>query len=408
MNVLFDLITTQLSYGRGATEYVRRIYFELQNTRRFSSCEINIYAAIDSSIGQFPYADLSHEVLKKECIGIIDIHGKKLSEIAHKYSIDTIFVGLSQVWAERYDLSGLTCKVITITHDLNAEEVESIRLFSYLSLFKSASAQVRQFASRIVKYIENKMGLIGKPLAEMFDVLKTNPNWVCVTVSEYSKHTLIFHHAISADKIKVLFSPERIIKWNDQGIENQKLKEIIESGQKYYLIVSASRPGKNARKAVETFKSYRDYVLKHCNNTAELPIIVTLGMGCDDINNGHIDIKSVSESDLAWAYKKCYALMYPSFFEGFGYPPVEAMKFGIPVLASNVTSIPEVLGDAPIYFSPFFKSDIFKAFCTLTDDNYKQFQKKSTERYSVICKQQNRDLKELLDIIINITDKEIK
>lgn len=399
MNILFDFITTQLCFGGGAGEYVRRVYYELQDECKRSSDEINIFAAIDTKIDKFPYPDLAPAQLSKTCTGIIDMHGKSLRDIVHEYRIDTVFVGLSQAWSERYDFRGVDCKVITVTHDLNGEEVEDIRLFSYLSLFNPAIAQCRQIISRTVRYMRCLLGLQKQPLARMFSVLKGNPQWVCITVSDYSKHSLMRHYDIPPKHIRVLFSPERIMKCNDGEIEDRCLKDVIDSGKKYYLIVSANRPGKNAGKALEAFRCYRQYLRESKACTDNLPIIVTVGMGRGNMFEGHIDIKTLSESDLEWAYRKCYALVYPSFFEGFGYPPVEAMKFGAPVLASNVTSMPEVLGDAPVYFSPFYVSDIFRAFCSLTDENYEELKERSVRRYAQLAKKQDCALTALIGLI---------
>ena len=61
---------------------------------------------------------------------------------------------------------------------------------------------------------------------------------------------------------------------------------------------------------------------------------------------------SGSDENLAQAYKKAAALVYPSFYEGFGLPPIEAMNYGCPVIASDKGSIPEICKDAAIYFDP--------------------------------------------------------
>ena len=54
-------------------------------------------------------------------------------------------------------------------------------------------------------------------------------------------------------------------------------------------------------------------------------------------------------------------LVYPSFYEGFGLPPIEAMASGTPVIASNLTSIPEVVGDAAVLINPYNQEDISEA-----------------------------------------------
>jgi glycosyltransferase involved in cell wall biosynthesis len=60
----------------------------------------------------------------------------------------------------------------------------------------------------------------------------------------------------------------------------------------------------------------------------------------------------VSDDELTWLYRNCYANLYPSLFEGFGLPVLEGMQFGAPTLTSNSTSIPEVAGDAAILLAP--------------------------------------------------------
>lgn len=119
------------------------------------------------------------------------------------------------------------------------------------------------------------------------------------------------------------------------------------------------------------------------------------------VGYGIENLDFLSDSDLSAAMEHCYALVYPSYFEGFGYPPLEAMKYGRPVLCSNTTSMPEILGDAPIYFSPLYESAIFKAFCDLSEDNYAYYSNKSKERYDLVSKRQNEDLQKLVQLILS-------
>ncbi len=66
----------------------------------------------------------------------------------------------------------------------------------------------------------------------------------------------------------------------------------------------------------------------------------------------------VPDEDLAAFYKNALAFVFPSLSEGFGLPPLEAMQFGVPVVASNATCIPEVCGDAALYFDPRDRDDV--------------------------------------------------
>lgn len=74
----------------------------------------------------------------------------------------------------------------------------------------------------------------------------------------------------------------------------------------------------------------------------------------------------VDDEALQWLYQNCFALLYPSLFEGFGLPVLEAMSLGAPVITSNVTSIPEIVGDAGLLVDPYEEEDILQAMLNLS------------------------------------------
>jgi glycosyltransferase involved in cell wall biosynthesis len=76
----------------------------------------------------------------------------------------------------------------------------------------------------------------------------------------------------------------------------------------------------------------------------------------------------LSEMEFSALFASCYALVFPSLYEGFGMPVLEAMTMGKPVLCSNVTSLPEVAGDAALYFSPRKPEELLGAMERLTED----------------------------------------
>ena len=239
-------------------------------------------------------------------------------------------------------------------------------------------------------------GLMEKDSGSLEIALKLfdkRPDNEIITVSNYSKYSISYNFDCPEDKIHVLYSPERIYNTGVSGrtsICNSKLRDIIKVGKPYYLMVNAERDTKNIKKVLRVFEHFSKV---HTN-----ALIVTVGYKRETLPN-HVDLCFLDDYDLEMAYKNCYALVYPSYFEGFGYPPVEAMKYGKPVLSSNVCSMPEILGDAPIYFSPFYESAIFAAFCKL-DDDYHLFAEKSLDRFRIIAERQNADMKELLDLLL--------
>ena len=90
--------------------------------------------------------------------------------------------------------------------------------------------------------------------------------------------------------------------------------------------------------------------------------------------------RSIGVQSLRWVGRLCavvtvgrlvgaaVALVYVSYFEGFGIPVAEAMKCGVPVIAANATSLPEVAGDAAVYCEPFDVEDIARAMRTVVQD----------------------------------------
>ncbi len=81
-------------------------------------------------------------------------------------------------------------------------------------------------------------------------------------------------------------------------------------------------------------------------------------LGLDPMRVRHL---SGDDASLAYLYRKATAFVYPSLYEGFGLPPLEAMSLGCPVLCSNTSSMPEVVGDAGLFFDPLDSEAIRQA-----------------------------------------------
>jgi glycosyltransferase involved in cell wall biosynthesis len=106
------------------------------------------------------------------------------------------------------------------------------------------------------------------------------------------------------------------------------------------------------------------------------PLVVAGGKGWleDDLQEyvGKLNLNEsvkllgyVSDEALNWLYRNCFAFIFPSLYEGFGLPVLEAMSLGAAVIASNATSIPEVAGDAAHHIDPLSETDMTDAMCLL-------------------------------------------
>jgi len=110
-----------------------------------------------------------------------------------------------------------------------------------------------------------------------------------------------------------------------------------ESAKLYILYVGNDYPHKNLERLKLTYAKLKEWGLDY-----EL-ILIT---------------KFVSEQELDNLYKNASLFVFPSLYEGFGLPPLEAMKRGVPVVSSNASCLPEILGNAVLYFNPLNVDDI--------------------------------------------------
>ena len=110
----------------------------------------------------------------------------------------------------------------------------------------------------------------------------------------------------------------------------------------------------------------------------------------------------VDEEELEQLYHDAYCFVYPSLNEGFGYPPLEAMHYGVPVLASSYSSINEVCQGAVMYFNPFAIEEIANRILQIENKEIRErYSKLAKEQYLKITEMQKKDLDGLIDFIFN-------
>lgn len=170
-----------------------------------------------------------------------------------------------------------------------------------------------------------------------------------LTVSEFSKKEITSTYKYPARKTSVIY--------NAAGQEFLPGKR--NESEIYFLTVASGNYHKNHHGMIEAFLKFkkenpesRDIKLKIIGDALNVSSHTIRKM--KDIEFlGRID-----DSELINLYQNAYAFIFPSFYEGFGIPPLEAQSCGCPVLASNKASIPEILGDSALYFDPFNKDEI--------------------------------------------------
>lgn len=180
-------------------------------------------------------------------------------------------------------------------------------------------------------------------------------DWV-VAISEASRaHYLSVFPHFPEERIRVIYPCSRFADSSLQG-KRPKALDAIAAGE-YWLNVGTIEPRKNQRRLVEAYARYLAL------GGVPMPLVLAGGKGwlMEDFqcHLSALGIEAqivmtgyVTDDELIWLYRNCYANLYPSLFEGFGLPVLEGMQFGAPTLTSTSSSIPEVAGDAAILLDP--------------------------------------------------------
>lgn len=176
-----------------------------------------------------------------------------------------------------------------------------------------------------------------------------------IAITNFAKSEILKHYSSVSDKINVAyngfndFSKEPIILKN---ISNNILKF---SDKPYILTVSSISPRKNIDgliKAFDLIKDKIDYKLIVAGKNGWMYEYVFKLVETLNLENRVVFTGGINDDELKFLYKNAKLFVYPSFYEGFGLPPLEAMSYEIPCVVSDRTSIPEVVGDAAIIVDP--------------------------------------------------------
>ncbi len=381
-NILFDLISIQ-SFINGGGEYTKKILNELAKNK-----DIRIWGLYDSRL-QFIGKDkaFSYEC----CTDLLDISKHNISYYISHHNIDTFFIGIAQRYF-KYDLTHITCRTLVTIHDIGDLEGYSNNLHF---LYKKNIKGWLRINADFLPGINNFAGLrkARKRYANIIPLLLQETTEI-ITVSNYTSSSIRYYLPELENKnIRVLYPPEKITP--PEGVaESNKVKALIDKKIKFFLLVNANRGNKNALLVYKVFKR-----LQKAHKDLYLVLIGDKSYQAENI----ITLDFLSSSDLELLYKNAYALIYASLLEGFGYPPLEAMKYGTPVLSSNVCSMPEVLKDAAIYFSPFYESDLYDKIISIAEIR-QDYVRKSLDRHKEITNKQKDDLAKTIKLLLNQLD----
>jgi glycosyltransferase involved in cell wall biosynthesis len=196
------------------------------------------------------------------------------------------------------------------------------------------------------------------------------------TVSEYSRQDLIKTYKLPPEKVVVtyngigpIFSPQPA-----SGDEAQKLRHRFGIERAFILAVGSLQPRKNLVRLIRAYSELRsrlgdfNHQLVIVGRKLWLANEIFAEVKKQDWGRDVIVTGYVPDEDLPAFYRAASAFVYPSLFEGFGIPPLEAMACGTPVVTSNTSSLPEVVSDAALLIDPYDEQDLANALLRIVND----------------------------------------
>lgn len=225
-----------------------------------------------------------------------------------------------------------------------------------------------------------------------------------IAVSRSTRNDLIYFFGTNSNKIKVIYSglsKNFLVKPNQEEMEKVKSKYLLP--EKFFLYLGKIEPRKNIIGIIKAFETFSD-------KSFHLVIAGELGWLCKDVLKAYDTspckrlihfIGSVDEKDKSSVYQLSKTLIYPSFFEGFGFPPLEAMALRIPVITSRNSSIPEVVGDSALLVDPYNVGEISQAMESLISNDFlrQSFVEKGIQRSKLFSWQKTAE--ETLDFLVS-------
>ncbi|NUU97737.1 glycosyltransferase family 1 protein [Marinitoga sp. 1138] len=196
-----------------------------------------------------------------------------------------------------------------------------------------------------------------------------------ITPSDFSKKEILKNYKLEKDKIFVIYEGYEHI---DRIIEDNKIMKKLELKEKdFFLAVGSLNPNKNFEFIINIAKKFKNE-----------KFVIVGGINKKIFSKEKYNFKLdniiyagyISDSELKSLYKNCKAFIFPSFYEGFGLPPLEALSCGTNIIVSDTSSLKEIYKDVAEFIDPKNINTFSKNFKEISDEQRKNFLKKFSWR----------------------------
>ena len=383
--ILFDLLLSQpqgTSKFHGGGEYMKRVFQELVMTKP-NDVEIVAFYNHNAFLDEWLL-----DLIKTYNIRSYDI--KSITEICsifEKEHFDVFYSGMAYDYRKEYFPDNVY-KIGTFHGMRGAECPHDIFEYKFANtLSKRAKESLRNLLKNTFlgyersrrKAIENYENCI-----RCFDKLVCDSNHTAYSLFSY-------YPFLKNGTVEVCYPPFKY--------SNAKAVEKPED-EKYILLLGGDRWIKNAYRGIKAIDSL--YSRGHLNG---IKTVIVGGLSPEirnEIKNKErFDIKGyIDDEELNSLYYNCSVFLYPTLNEGFGYPPIEAMRYGKTCIVSAVCSLPEVCGDAVYYVNPYDLGEIQNRILWALDEPIKE--EKVKKHFEKILERQKSDLNKICNIICGI------
>ncbi len=281
-----------------------------------------ILIATAEGVKEFPWLE-RHEII---------FNHAAMNSIEEQIQIPRLVPKCDLFWSPNFNMPHLPMRA--------AQQIVTIQDASYFSPHTQLKWHQRLLSHAILKRVTRKADHI-------------------FTISQFSKDELIKYTDVAPEKISPIYL----------GIDHQQFSNITETPPNettpFFFYVGNTKPHKNLKRLVQAFELLLKEGYKYrllfagkkegfrVNSDVEAYVAQT------PLLRNHVSfLGAIDDATLLGLYTHAQALVYPSLYEGFGFPPVEAMRFGCPAIVARAGSIPEVCGEAAYYVDPLNIEDI--------------------------------------------------